>query len=161
MEISPSTIVFTLCNFIILLVLLRLFLYKPVNRMLENRRKTIADSLAAAEEAQKKADTAAETIRAQIEEARKEADQIIVAARASGDELKKQIVEEARKEAQSMTESARAALAKEKEEAVIELRKQAAALAVSAAGRILAEELNEEQQRALLSKYMKKVGQLQ
>lgn len=161
MEFSLQLAIFAIVNFIVLLVLLRLFLYKPVLKMLEERKQTISDSLAKAQEAKVQAEQAGEQISARIEHARGEAEGILAAARAAGEELKKQLAEEARAEAQSFTAASRAALNKEREEAIAALRNEAAALAVSAAGRILAEDLTAEQQQALLHKYVAKVGQLQ
>lgn len=161
MEISIPVMIFAFGNFILLLVLLRIFLFKPVRKMMDARQQTISDGLAAAEQAKQQAANAGEEIRAQIEQARGEAEAIIASARVAGDDLKKQLLEEARVEARGITENARQALAKEREDAITALRKEAAALAVNAAGRILAEELNEAQQQALLHKYIVKVGQLQ
>jgi len=161
MEISLHTVIFAMVNFLVLLVLMRIFLYKPVRKMLDTRQQTISESLAAAEQARQQAAAAGDDIRAQLEQAKGEAEGIVTAARSAGDELKKQLLEEARKEAQSIAEAARAALAKEREEAIAALRTEAAALAISAAGRILAEEISAEQQQALLHKYIMRVGQLQ
>jgi len=161
MHINFIEVIYAVINFILLVVLLRLFLYKPVHKMLATRRQTISESLAAAEQAKQQAADADEKIRAQVKQAKAEAEGILATARASGDELKKQLLTEAREEARAITEKARAALNKEREETITNLRKETARLAVSVAGRILAEEMSAEQQQALLHKYIMKVGQLQ
>lgn len=161
MHIELSMVIYAVFNFTLLVVLLRIFLYKPVRKMLDTRRQLISESLDTAERTKEQAAAAGEEIRAQIEQARGEATSIVASARASADELKKLLLDEAREEAQAIADNARAALVKEREEAIAALRKEAAVLAVSAAGRILAEELNAEQQQALLHKYIAEVGQLQ
>ncbi|MCL2496038.1 MAG: F0F1 ATP synthase subunit B [Clostridiales bacterium] len=161
MHIELSTIIYAIFNFSLLVVLLRIFLYKPVRKMMDTRQQIISESLEAAEQAQQQAAAAGEIIGAQLEQAKTEALEIVASARTAGDELKKQLLEEARAEALIITEDTRAALLKEREEAIIALRKEAAALAVSTAGRILSEEISTEQQQSLLQKYITKVGHLQ
>lgn len=161
MSITLSDVIFALINFIVLVVLLRIFLYKPVRKMMDARQQIISDSLTEAEKAREQAAAAGDEIRVQIKQAKGEAEAIAASARSAGEELKKQLVEEARKEAQTITDASRAALNKEREEAIAALRQEAAMLAVSAAGRMLAEEMTAEQQQALLHKFITKVGQLQ
>ena len=51
MEIHPSTIIFAIINFAILVVGLKVFLYKPVCNMLDSRREEVINNLNSAEEA--------------------------------------------------------------------------------------------------------------
>lgn len=161
LEIGLANVIYSIVNFLILLVLLRIFLYKPVRGMLETRKQVISDSLAAAEQAQKQAASAGEEIAAQLSQTRMEAEKIIGAARVAGEDLHQQIVEQARAEAQNIIATTRVALDKEREEAIAALRKDAAGLAVSMAERLLAGELTAEQQQAMLQKSIAQMGRLQ
>ena len=45
MDINPSTAIFAIINFAILVVLLKVFLYKPVCNMLDSRKQEVANNL--------------------------------------------------------------------------------------------------------------------
>lgn len=160
MEINLAEIIFALVNFALLLVLLRLFLYKPVRNMLDTRKALIEEGLTAAAVAKEEAAAASKATQSRLDEAQAEANAVIAEARSKAEQIRKQILSEAQAEAERATAQARAAFEKEREEAIGELRKQAAALAINAAAHILAEEINAEQQQALLAKYIAKVGQM-
>ena len=69
-------------NFFVLLVILRLTLYKPVLKMLDDRKQKIAEGLNAAEIARAEAASAQVNIQAQLDEARKEGQEIVAGAQA-------------------------------------------------------------------------------
>lgn len=71
-------------NFGLLLAGLTYFLYKPVLRMLDERRKKIAAGVTAARAAERELAAIAESKAHTLSEAGKEADQIIAAARTAG-----------------------------------------------------------------------------
>lgn len=161
LNIELSVVIWNIINFLILLVLLRVFLYKPIRNMLETRKQVVSDSLAAAEQAQKQAAAAGDEIAAQLSRARVEAESIIAAARLAGEDLEKRIVGQAQQEAQNIIDNTRLALSKEREEAIAALRKDAAGLAVTMAERLLAGELTAEQQAVMLEKSIAQIGRLQ
>ena len=51
MDINPSTAIFAIINFIVLVVVLKVFLYKPVCNMLDSRKQEVVNNLNSAEEA--------------------------------------------------------------------------------------------------------------
>ncbi len=153
--------IFTIFNFIVLLVLLKIFLYKPMMKMLNNRKTSIAEALDAAEAArQEVADTEA-NIRAEIANARAEADAIIADAKKRGEDAKSEIIESAKVEAKNITDAATAQIEKEKAQAIHEIKTQIADIAMLATEKILTQSLTPEQERALMDNYIKEVGQIQ
>ncbi len=160
MHLSLAETIFAIVNFGLLLLLLRLFLYKPISKMLAERQNTIAESLAQAEQARTDALAAKDQIAAQIEQANLEAETIIAKATQNGEQLKKQILAEARQEAQAIQAKTQADLDRYREEIRHNLQQEAVALAIKTAGQILAEEINQEKQKSLLNSYIKRLGQL-
>jgi F-type H+-transporting ATPase subunit b len=75
----PLLVVF-LVNFIILLILLRLFLYNPIIKVLDERAKRTKEAMDLAEATKKEYETAKETVQGQIEKGRQEAQAIIAQA---------------------------------------------------------------------------------
>src|SRR5919205_3239644 len=83
-------------NFIVLLLLLRAFLFKPVVGMLDARAQRVRDSMEQAEQARRAAEQAEADRQALLAETRREAEQI----RARADEQAKRILADAEARAQ-------------------------------------------------------------
>jgi len=155
-----ATLLIQIFHFVLLLILLRLVAYKPVVNLLEERRRHIADNIAAAEKEREEA----EKIRARYEEemrqAREKAEEIIQRAGKAGEEQARQIVAEAKKEAASIKEDALAEIQREKEKALAELRDEVASLSVLVAEKIINEEIDIAKQRDMVDKFIKEAGEL-
>lgn len=145
-------------NVLVLFLLLRVFLYRPVSAFMAEREAKYAGERAAIDAGRAEA----EALRAQYEAA------LAGASRAAGD-LAAQRVKEAEHEAQGIREKAQAdaqsalALARaqaeaERQETLGALREQTAALAVDLAGRILAREITAEDNRKLIDGFFEKVS---
>ena len=83
----PLLVVF-IVNFIILLVMLRLFLYQPVMKVLDERAKKTRDAMELAEATKKEYEQAKGEVQKQIEKGRQEAQGIITQAMQVGERLK-------------------------------------------------------------------------
>jgi F-type H+-transporting ATPase subunit b len=128
------------------------FVWPPLLAAIEERQRTIADGLAAADKGAKSLAEAQVRITAMVEEARGQARQILDQAqvRASG------IVEEARASADQEREriiaSAKAEVDQQINKARDELRGQVAAIAMAGAEKILAREIDARTHQELLNK---------
>lgn len=140
-------------NFLILLVVLRAWVFKPVLGLLEDRRERIAQGLEdarVAEEAREKAEEEAEEI---IAEAQQEANKRVREATTRAEEAAREIRSAAEEEAKEIRESAAAEAEQAKQEALGELRGQIAALAMAAAQKLIGEALDEDRQRTLIDEF--------
>ena len=153
--------IFTIFNFLLLLFLLKKFLYKPILKMLDDRKKSIDEALDAADSARQEVAATQENIRKDIAQARAEADAIINDAKKRGEQVKAEIIEAAKAEAKGITEAATAQIEKEKAQAIHDLKAQIADIAMLATEKILTQSLTAEQERTLLDNYIKEVGQIQ
>ena len=98
----------TLLATAILFLVLRHFLFKPVQELLAKRKAYIEDGVKTKEEADKQLEKMNEDYKAKILEARKESSEIISSARAYGEDIKSKAVEESRQLAQDEYEIGRA-----------------------------------------------------
>ncbi len=153
-----GTIFWMLLMFIILLVILKKFAWKPILSALENREKSIENSLRSADRArgemeQLKADN--EKIMA---EARLERDNMLKETKQLSDKILSEARIKASEEARLLIEATREVIANEKSSAVDEIRKQVALLSVEIAEKILREKLKDvNQQKELVDKLMKDI----
>ena len=159
MEISPSTVIFAMINFAILVVGLKVFLYKPVCNMPDSRREEVINNLNSAEEAKLEAQKLKDEYAAQIQNARAEAQDIINQAAKIGEQTKADIVTEAREEASRLTAKAQAEIAREKTEALNEIRNEIADLAVLAASKVVGKTIDVADHQNMVDNFVKEVGE--
>jgi F-type H+-transporting ATPase subunit b len=94
-------------NFVVLLFILRLVLYKPMLKMLEGRKQRIAEGLQAAEVARREAEAERAKLQEQLDRERRDAMDRIAAASKRGETLAAEIEAGARQEAQRLMADAR------------------------------------------------------
>ena len=145
----PLLVVF-IVNFIILFILLRLFLYKPVLKMLDERAKRTKEGMELAEATKKEYEQVKGEVQKQIEKGRQEAQAVIAQALQTGERLKEESREEATKQAQVIIDRTRAELESDREKIVDSLRKEFVDIAISAAEKVIKETLDKEKHRKLI-----------
>ncbi len=140
-------------NFLILLVVLRAWVYKPVLGLLQKRRETIAQGLEdarVAAEARSNAEQEAESV---VAAAQKEANNIVREATDRAEQAAAEVKAEAEKEAEDARQSSLAEGEQLKNQALGELRGQVAALAVAAAQKVINETLDQKRQEKLIDEF--------
>jgi F-type H+-transporting ATPase subunit b len=140
-------------NFLVLLVILRAWVYQPLLDMLANRRERIAQGLEDARVAEEARDNAEEEAQAILNEANTEANEIIRNASERAESAASDIKSEAEKEAAKILEIAKSEAQQERDRILADLRGQVATLALAAAQRLIRETLDERRQRALLNEF--------
>ena len=145
----PLLVVFII-NFIVLFILLRLFLYKPVLKMLDERAKRTKEGMELAEATKKEYEQAKGEVQKQIENGRQEAQAIIAQALQTGERLKEESRAEATKQAQVIIDRTRTELESERDKIVDGLRKEFVDIAISAAEKVLKETLDKEKHHKLI-----------
>jgi F-type H+-transporting ATPase subunit b len=145
----PLLVVFII-NFIVLFVLLRIFLYKPVLKMLDERAKRTKEAMELAEVTKKEFEQAKVEVQKQIEKGRQEAQAVIAQAMQVGERLKEESRQEATKQAQVIVDRTRAELETERDKIVGDLRREFVDIAISAAGKVIKETLDKEKHRKLI-----------
>lgn len=158
MSIEPSTLIFALINFFILLFCLKKFLYKPLFNMLDERASTIAKNVDEAEQARNEANALKAEYEASLKEAQTKAQEIIQNANKLGEETRAEIVAKAKEEALRASEKAREEINREKEQALKDLRAEVADLAVDAAGKIIGRSVTVADHENLVNEFIKEVG---
>ncbi|MCL1816225.1 MAG: F0F1 ATP synthase subunit B [Clostridiales bacterium] len=161
MEIHLPDLIFAIVNFLILLFLLRKFLYKPLLTMMDNRKKSIEDALDSAASARKEVAESQAVMRAGLAEARAKADEVLAIAQKNSEKLKEEILTQAKADAQAITDKAQAQIAHDREEAIAALRLEVSGLVMYATRQLLQEAVDETAQKRLFDKYINDIGQLQ
>ena len=157
--VSPIGLAAYAANFIILVVLLRLFLYKPVKAMLARRQQRIADGLEAAERAQNEAEGQRAAFERELAAARDEAQKEARAAAEATERMRGEVLDAARAEAEQIKTRAREETEREREQVAVALRREAGELALLIARRVVADTVDPAAQRALVDRVLVDIGE--
>ena len=136
-------------NFLILVFVLAKFAYKPVVRIMDERKNKIAGDLEAAEKAKDEAEAVKAEYAAKLANARQEAQAIIDNARKTAQAAHDKIVAETKAEQDQIIATAKEAIALEKKKAMDDIRVQVISLSMIAAGKIVEQKLGSEEDKKL------------
>jgi F-type H+-transporting ATPase subunit b len=160
--IDPALLIAYLINFVILLFLLRLFLYRPVLNMLAERRQKIQESLEQADKVRQEAQVQRADFQRELEDARKTSQEAAARAAQETEKMREAILVEARKEAEQIREQARQQVDVERQQAMGELQRQVADLAVDLTRKVIGQTVavDEPAQRRLIQQFLQEAGDL-
>ena len=148
--INPALLVVFIINFIILFVLLRLFLYTPVMKVLDERAKRTKEAMELADATKKEFEQAKEEVQKQIERGRQEGQAIIAQALQTAERLKEESRSEAAKQAQVIIDRTRSELGAERDKIIGDLRREFVDISIAAAEKVIKETLDREKHRKLI-----------
>lgn len=157
MSLDLQQIITQAAGFLLLVVLLKLFFWRPMLSLLDERRDRIASQLKDIEDAksdisalkadyEKRLSVIEETARLKINEAILE-----------GQRISQEIKEQAHQEAQRVIKDAREYINEEFSKAKEDLKNRTAALAVEAASRIIEAHITEKDSRRIVQDFLDKV----
>lgn len=130
--------------FVILIVLMRKFAWKPILEALNAREEGISSALEAAENAKKELEQLNADNEKIIKEARAERDAMLKDAREIKDKIVADAKEEASEQADTLITNAKQAIEVEKQAALAELKSQVAGISIEIAKKVIKSELSSE-----------------
>jgi len=158
--INPALLVVFIINFIILFVLLRLFLYTPVMKVLDERAKRTKEAMELADATKKEFEQAKEEVQKQIEKGRQEGQAIITQALQTAERLKEESRSEAAKQAQVIIDRTRSELGAERDKIIGDLRREFVDISIAAAEKVIKETLDREKHRKLIEETLQQSSML-
>jgi len=141
-------------NFLLILIALRLLLWKPFLRVMDERKRRIEEGLQASEQAAHAAEQSQEESRRVLEEARAEGRELVQRAQETSTRLREELEAQARRDADQIVERARAEMALETQRAVQALRAEFADLTVRAAERVVGQSLDRDAHQRLIDEVL-------
>lgn len=153
------TFIATIINLFIQIWLLKKFLFKPVHKVLEERKKLADQQIEDAKAAKAEADSIKAEYEKNMANATAKAAQIVTDAQKQAQKRADQIVQQAEAEASSMKAEAAADIAQEKKKAVNEVKDQIGGLAMDIAGKVVEKEIDPNDHRKLIDEFIDKVGE--
>ncbi len=158
--IDVWTIIFTWGNLLILFLLMKKFLFKPVRKMMLDRENEVKEMYDDAESSKASAAQIKAEYEGRLAEATQEAEEIIKNATRSATLKSEEIIAEAHKSATGIIARADKQIEAEKRNAENELKNEVSELAISIAAKVIEDELDENKHKKLIDSFIENMGEL-
>ena len=149
--------ILTICNFLLLVYLLKKFAWNGIIGALEKRETQIATDKKQAQQAREEA----QQLKAQLDEKlnciSEEAAQKMAQAVKTGEAQRDELIAAAKEETQRMLEQARQRIEAEKNQALSDIRDEVVRTAVLAAKKVIQEDLNDASARASVERVLDEI----
>ncbi len=147
----------SLVIFVLLLLILRKWAWKPIVKELQRREKDISDALSRAQQREQEATELLTMYKLRLERAESEAQDLLATSRKEAADIRGQIVSTARDEARQGAEKARQALERARTDALRDLRATTMELATEIAEKVIQKKLSPEDHRRLLDESVEEI----
>ncbi|MDY6028812.1 MAG: F0F1 ATP synthase subunit B [Acidaminococcaceae bacterium] len=147
-----GTFIAQVLNFLFLIFVLAKFAYKPLVKMMEDRKNKIAGDLEAADKAKAEAEAVKSEYAAKLAEARQEAQAIIDNARKTAQAAHDKIIADTKAEQEQVVAAAKESIAMEQKKSMDEIRGQVINLSIAVASKIVEQKLGSEDDKELAAK---------
>lgn len=155
--VQPVLLAAQAVNFLVLLFILKKFLYGPVLRVLEERKKRIAQSLKEAEEIEKKLAKTEEDRQKTLQKASDGAQKLIDDATKSANQIVGEARRKAVEEMEEIMKKGQEAIKLEKEKMRQEIRQELGELVAISLEKVVKKSLNLKDQKRLIQETLKEV----
>ncbi len=158
--LNANLLITQIVNFIILLVLLRVLLYKPMLNMLNSRKQKIQESLEYADQVKRDAANQQKEFERKLEDQRREMQAAAQAASQVGEKEREAILAQARDEARKLVEQAKGQIEYERRQMMADLHDEVVRLSLLAAQKVIGQSLDDQAHRKLVSDFIAQADKL-
>ena len=152
------TALFTLLNFLAVLIVGKRFLWGPVMKIITDRQKEIDDLYADAGTAKENALAMQTEYEAKLAAAAHTSEQMVLDAVARGHKREDEIIQQANQQARAMLEKANADIQQEKKKALNDAKDEISELAMAIAAKVVDRELNQQDHQRLVNEFIDQLG---
>lgn len=160
LSIDLHTIIPNWLNLLILFLVFKHFLFKPVNKILESRKEEVANTYKEADEAKENAKALEAEYSSKLANAKEESAEIVKAATKKAQIRSDEIIADAKAEAKAVVDNAHDQIEREKKIAVNQIKDEITDIALSAATAVVEKEINRKDNERLIESFIDGVGEL-
>lgn len=154
LDIGVWNFIWPIINILLLFILLRIFLFKPINKMIQERSEKIQNDFDEAEKAKTEAQELAQQNKDAVAAAKKEAQRILKEAREEAAAIKAEAALNAQEEAKQIIENANKTIETERRRSLQSAQSLITDLALSAAAKVIGESVDDDKNRRLVDKFL-------
>lgn len=158
MEGNLFTFIATIVNFIVLILILKHFLFNKVNDAIESRNNEIIETINSAQTKNIEADELMKSCEMQVAELESKGRDIVKDAKLKADAQANDIIEEAQSKSILLIKQTETEIQRLKQKALEDMREEIGALAILAAEKILEKQLNHQEQQDVIGKIIDEAG---
>jgi len=156
--IDPGTIVFTLINTLIIFILFKVFLFKPVGKILDKRNEMAAAEIAEAKRAKESAAKTEQEYIEKLAKSKEEAADIMKQATLRAQKREEEIVNEANQKAAEIKARAEENIERDKQRAVNDIKDEISDIVIMAASKVVEKEISAKDNEAIIADFLQNVG---
>lgn len=156
--IVPWTFIAQICNLFIQMYLIKRFLFKPINNILEKRKAMVDAEIQNAVQAKEEAHAMKAEYEQNMQDAKNKANEILVSAQKTAAIQSEEMLKEATAQAAALKAKAESDIAQEKRKAVNEIKGEIGGMAMEIAGKVIEREICEEDHEKLIDEFISNVG---
>ena len=153
-SVNIWAILASLANLLILTLIVKRFLFKPVKKIVDARRAAIDNDYAQAQAAREEAEENRLNYEAAMAAAKQTSDQIIADATRTAEYRSNEIVAEAREKATDIRRQAEADAVLERRKAEDDMKHEIAEVSTQLTGKLLQREINEDDHKKLIDSFL-------
>ena len=158
-SITPWTLIFQICNLLILTALIKRFLFKPVMAVLDKRQAEIDGMYSEADKAEARAKALKSEYEQRLATAREEADGLVQNAMRTAQVRSDEIVGEARERAVMLKNKADQEIEQERKKAFMDVKNELSGIAVDIASKVVEREVDAKDHEAFIEDFIRNVGE--
>ncbi|MBR2821599.1 MAG: F0F1 ATP synthase subunit B [Clostridiales bacterium] len=151
------TAVITIFNILLVFLVFRIFFYKKVMKLINDRQAALDAELDAAKKSKEEAQAIVDSSKETIDEAKRKASEIMEEAKANADKQSKAVINQANEEASQIIERAEDDAARMKRNAFETMKDDIADLSVQIAGHIIADAVSKDELKNSAAKHTEEI----
>ena len=156
--VNPVTLIAQICNLFIQLLIVKIFFLDKIKAILDQRREAADKQITEAETAKSEALAIKKTYEQNMLEAKAKADDLLLTAQRTANSRSEEIISQAQQQAAQIKSKAAADIALEKKKALNEAKNEISDLAMAIAGKVVARELNANDQADMIDRFIDELG---
>lgn len=157
LAINPGLIFWTAVTFVILLLLLKRFVWGPILDAVDRREQSLKIMSDNAEQSRKEAQELLERYERKLAQARKDVNKIIEEGKSKAGKSTDEIIAKARTEAGDLLERAKVEISRERDTAAAEIREHVVKISLKAAERLIQKTLQERDHRQFIEQAISEI----
>lgn len=151
-------IIWAIANILILYILLRIFLFKPINKIMDERTNAIQSDIDNARQSKEEAEELKEQYTESLADAKSKAKQIMTKAYEEAAIEKRKILNQSQEEANQIIANANINIENERKRTMLEAEGQIADLAMAAAAKLIDKNISDDVNKKLIDDFLAEEG---
>ena len=156
--VNPVTLIAQICNLFIQLLVVKIFFLDKIKAIIDKRREAADAQITEAENAKAEALAIKQTYEQNMLQAKAKADDLLMTAQRTANSRSEEIIAQAQQQAAQIKSKASADIELEKKKALNEAKNEISDLAMAIAGKVVARELNAEDQADMIDRFIDELG---